>query len=160
MSTHLAVVEPGRRDSNPRSNERPRTYLDRVSCRLNVTSSFETSQRCPLRRVDADTSRRRRLPLCSRGPRVRARPDRLIEGPPRLVHAHCSRTEQHEQASRGSPDAHSRPRAYEIEQRPPRCCWPLSRPSPYPPSAVPGAASFAGTGEGRPSDPAQIRRAT
>jgi len=33
---------------------------------------------------------RRRLPLCSRGSRVRARPDRLIEDPPRPVHAHSS----------------------------------------------------------------------
>ena len=42
---------------------------------------------------------RRRLPLCSRGPRVRVRPDRLIKGPPRPAHAHRSRTEQQDLAS-------------------------------------------------------------
>ena len=44
---------------------------------------------------------RRRLPLCSRGPRVPARPGRLIEGPRRPVHAHRSRTEQQDLVSPG-----------------------------------------------------------
>jgi hypothetical protein len=40
------------------------------------------------------------VPLCSRGPRVRVRPDRLIKGPPRPAHAHApeqSNTSWHRQ---------------------------------------------------------------